>query len=80
MRSKPPVGEEVKMIPALPLVGKILVDLVASGASAAAPSDADPKTVNAAANSADFAQAVDDLQRAAGTGTTPHGAHGAARS
>ena len=34
MRSKPPVGEEVKMIPALPLVGKILVDLVASGVHA----------------------------------------------
>jgi hypothetical protein len=69
------------MIPALPLVGKILVDLVASGAGVAAtPQDADPKTVNGAANSADFTQAVDDLQRAVAAGSTPHGAHGAARS
>ncbi len=69
------------MIPALPLVGKILVDLVASGASAAvAPQDADPQKVGGAANSADFTQTVDDLQRAASAGTTPHGAHGAARS
>ena len=67
------------MIPALPLVGKILVDLVASGASAAVtPQDADPQKVNSAANAADFTQAVDDLQRAAGAATTSHGAHGAA--
>ena len=70
------------MIPALPLVGKILVDLVASGASApVAPQDADPQKIGGAAKSGDdFAQAVDDLQRAAGAGTTPHGTHGTARS
>jgi hypothetical protein len=69
------------MIAALPLVGKILVDLVASGAGAAiAPQDADPKKVGGAANSGDFTQTVDDLQRASGAGATPHGAHAAARS
>jgi hypothetical protein len=69
------------MIPALPLVGKILGDLVASGAGAtAAPQDADPKKVGDAANVVDFTQTVDDLQRAANAGTTPHGAHGVARS
>jgi hypothetical protein len=69
------------MIPALPLVGKMLVDLVASGASAAvAPQDSDPQKVIAAANAGDdFTQTVDDLQRAANAGTAPHGAHGAAR-
>jgi hypothetical protein len=66
------------MIPALPLVGKILVDLVASGASAAlAPQDSDSKKVSDAAKSGDFTQTVDDLQRAASAATTPHGAHGA---
>ena len=70
------------MIPALPLVGKMLVDLVSSGASAAlAPSDSDAQKVSGAAKSGgDFTQAVDDLQRAAAAGTAPHGAHGAARS
>jgi len=69
------------MIPALPLVGKMLVDLIAPGASAAVgPQDSDPKKVGGAANSGDFTQTVDDLQRAANAGTTPHGAHGAARS
>jgi hypothetical protein len=70
------------MIPALPLVGKILVDLVASGAGAAgAPQDADLQKVGGAAKSGDhFAQAVDDLQRASNAGTAPHGAHSAARS
>ncbi len=69
------------MIPALPLVGKVLVDLVASGASAAiTPQDADPRKVGGAANSGDFAQTVDDLQRSASAATTAHGAHGAARS
>ena len=70
------------MIPALPLVGKLLTDLVASGASAAvAPQDSDPQKVNGAAKSgADFTQAVDDLQRASAAATTPHGAHAAARS
>ena len=70
------------MIPALPLVGKILVDLVASGASAAvAPPDSDPQKVGGAAKSGDdFAQDVDDLQRAAGAGTASHGAHTVARS
>jgi hypothetical protein len=69
------------MIPALPLIGKILGDVVASGASAAvAPSDSDPKKVAGAANSNDFTQTVDDLAQAASAGTAPHGAHGAARS
>ena len=70
------------MIPALPLVGKILVDLVASGASApVAPQDADPQKIGGAAKPGDdFAQAVDDLQRAAGAGTAPHGAHASAGS
>ena len=70
------------MIPALPLVGKILVDLVASGASAAvAPNDSDPQKVGAAAKPGDdFTQAVDDLQRTAAAGTTPQGAHATARS
>jgi hypothetical protein len=68
------------MIPALPLVGKILTDLAASGADAvAAPQDSDAQKVDAA-NFGDFTQAVDDLQRAAGAGTAPHSAHGAARS
>jgi len=65
------------MIPALPLVGKILVDIVASGASAVlAPQDSDAKKVGDTAKSGDFTQAVDDLQRAASAATT-HGAHGA---
>jgi hypothetical protein len=70
------------MIPALPLVGKILVDLVASGASAVvAPQDSDPQKVASAAKSGDdFTQAVDDLQRAANVAATAHGAHSAARS
>jgi hypothetical protein len=70
------------MIPALPLIGKILADFTASGSGAvAAPQDSDPKKVGAAANAGDdFTQAVDDLQRAAAAGTTPHGAHGATRS
>jgi hypothetical protein len=69
------------MIPALPLVGKVLVDLVASGASGAiTPQDADPRKVGGAANSSDFAQTVDDLQRSASAATTAQGAHGAARS
>jgi len=70
------------MIPALPLVGKILTDLAACGPGAvAAPQDVDPQKVGAAATSGDdFAQAVDDLQRAANAATTPSGAHGAARS
>jgi len=70
------------MIPALPLVGKMLVDLVASGASAVlSPQDSDAKKVGAAAKSGnDFTQAVDDLQRTANAATLPHGAHGAARS
>ncbi len=69
------------MIPALPLVGKILVDLVASGASAAlSPQDPDAQKVGAAAKPGDFTQAVDDLQRAAGAGGASRGAHGAARS
>jgi hypothetical protein len=68
------------MIPALPLVGKMLVDLVASGASAVlSPQDSDVKKV-ADAKSGDFTQAVDDLQRTAAVGTTSHGAHGAERS
>jgi hypothetical protein len=68
------------MIPALPLVGKILVDLVSSGA-AVAPQDSDPqKVANAAKSGDDFTQAVDDLQRAAGAGTAPHGAHASAGS
>ena len=67
------------MIPALPLVGKILIDLVASGVDAAAvPQGANSKKVDSAANSDDFTQAVDDLQRAAGAAATSHGAHGAA--
>jgi len=70
------------MIPALPLVGKILLDVVASGASAVlSPQDSDANKVGAAAKSGDdFAQAVDDLQRTANVATLPHGAHGAARS
>jgi hypothetical protein len=70
------------MIPALPLVGKILVDLVASGAGAVlSPQDSDANKVGAAAKSGDdFTQTVDDLQRAANAATPPHGAHGAARS
>ena len=69
------------MIPALPLIGKILSDLTASGTGAvAAPQDSDSQKVGAAANAGDdFTQAVDDLQRAAAAGMTPHGAHGAAR-
>ncbi len=64
------------MIPALPLVGKMLVDLVASGASAAvAPQDSDAQKVGAAAKSGDdFTQTVDDLQRTAAAATTAHGA------
>jgi hypothetical protein len=69
------------MIPALPLVGKILVDLAASGAGAAvAPQNTDPQKVGGAANSGDFTQTVDDLQRAASAAPPSHGAHGAARS
>jgi hypothetical protein len=66
------------MIPALPLVGKILVDLVACGASAAlSPQDSDAKKVGGADKTgADFTQVVDDLQRT-GNATTTHGAHGA---
>ena len=68
------------MIPALPLVGKILVDLVASGASAVlSPQDSDVKKVGATDKSGDFTQAVDDLQRTAST-TTSHAAHSAATS
>jgi hypothetical protein len=63
------------MIPALPLVGKILTDLAASApGAAAAPQDADPQKVSGAANSGDdFTQAVNDLQRAASAATSPHG-------
>jgi len=70
------------MIPALPLVGKILTDLAASGPGAvAAPPDVDPQTLSGAAASGDeFTQAVDDLQRAASAATPSHGAHSAARS
>ena len=69
------------MIAALPLVGKLLVDLVASGASAAtATQNVGPQKVSGAANSGDFTQTVDDLAQAAGAATPPHGAHGAARS
>jgi hypothetical protein len=69
------------MIAALPLVGKLLTDLVASGASAAtATQNVDPQKVGGAANSGDFTQTVDDLAQAAGAATPPHGAHGAARS
>jgi hypothetical protein len=69
------------MLPALPLVGKMLVDLVASGTSAVlSPQDSDAKKVGATAKSGDFTQAVDDLQRASGAAATSHGAHGAARS
>ena len=70
------------MIPALPLVGKILLELVGvRGGAVAAPQDADPQKVGGAANSGDdFTQAVDDLQRAASAATSPHGAHGVARS
>ena len=69
------------MIPALPLIGKILGDVVASGVgAAAAPQDSDPKKVGGAANSSDFTQTVDDLAQAASAATAPHGAHGAARS
>ena len=68
------------MIPALPLVGKMLVDLVASGASAVlSPQGADAKKLDATATSGDFTQAVDDLQRTANPAIT-HGAHGTARS
>jgi hypothetical protein len=68
------------MIPALPLVGKMLVDVVASGVSAAlSPQDSDAKKVGATAKSGDFTQAVDDLQRAASTATT-HVSHSVARS
>ena len=76
-----PRERKAKMIPALPLVGKILVDLAASGASApVAPQESDPQKVGGAANSGDFTQTVDDLAQAAGAATPPHGAHGAARS
>jgi len=69
------------MIPALPLVGKIVVDIVASGASAVlSPQDSDAKKVGATTKSGDFTQAVDDLHRTAAAGVTSHGAHGAARS
>ena len=69
------------MIPALPLVGKILVDIVASGASAAlSPQGSDAKKVGDAAKSGDFTQAVDDLQRTASAATTLHGAHATGRS
>jgi hypothetical protein len=70
------------MIPALPLVGKILVDIVASGASAAlSPQDSDANKVGGADKTrADFTQAVDDLQRTASAGTTLHGAHATGRS
>ena len=67
------------MIAALPLVGKVLIDLAASGVGAVTGSkDLDPKKVSAAADSGDFTQAVDDLQRAAGAAATSHSAHGAA--
>ncbi len=63
------------MIAALPLVGKALVDLVASGVGGvAAPQDVDPKKVSGAADAGDFTQTVDDLQRAAGAGIAPHDA------
>jgi len=69
------------MIPALPLVGKMLVDIVASGASAIlSPQDSDAKKVGATTKSGDFTQAVDDLQRTAATGVTSHGAHATGRS
>jgi len=68
------------MIPALPLVGKMLIDIVASGASAVlSPQDSDAKKVGATTKSGDFTQAIDDLQRTAST-TTSHAAHSAARS
>ena len=69
------------MIPALPLVGKVLVDLVASGATP--PSRRKTPTPEKSAARpipVDFAQTVDDLQRSASAATTAHGAHGAARS
>ena len=69
------------MIAALPLVGKVLLDLAASGVGAVTGSkDVDPKKVDGAANSNDFTQTVDNLAQAAGAAATSHGAHGAARS
>ena len=75
-------GKEAKMIPALPLVGKILVDSVASGVSAVlSPQDSNAHKVGAATQSGDdFTQAVDDLQRTAATGTTTLGAHAPAEA
>jgi hypothetical protein len=69
------------MIAALPLVGRILGDLAASGVgAAAAPQDVDLKKASGAANAVDFTQTVDNLAQESGAATQPHGGHGVARS
>ena len=66
------------MIAALPLVGRILGDLAASGVGATTTSqDVDPKKVGDTANAVDFTQTVDNLAQATGAATPSHGAHGA---
>jgi hypothetical protein len=68
------------MIAALPLVGKVLIDLAASGVGAVTGSkDVDAKKVGAAADSGDFTQTVDNLAQAAGGAAATQGAHIAAR-
>jgi len=66
------------MIFALPIVGKILAGAAASEAGAASPTQTtDPRKANGAADSVDFTQTVDNLDRAAGATTAQHGAHSA---
>jgi hypothetical protein len=66
------------MIFAVPIIGKILDGLAASEASAAATTQkTDSQTIQApggAAAPADFAQAVDNLDRAADARAAQHGA------
>ncbi len=70
------------MIFAVPIVGKILEGLAASEAGGAATTQkTDPQKIQSlgAADPADFAQTVNDLDRAAGARAAQHGASGAAK-
>ena len=72
------------MIFSIPIVGKLLAGVAASGIGAASATQAtgaaaDPPC-GASAKPADFAQTVDDLQRTAAATGARHGAAPAARS
>ena len=69
------------MIFTVPIVGKILAGFAASELAAAPAAQAtDAQKTSGAADSVDFAKAVDDLDRAAAAIMAQHGAHGAAKS